>query len=190
ENFSEEEARTFLKELAEILSYLHSQTPPIIHRDIKPQNLMRHTDGRLLLIDFGAVCRAAHQTDGGQTLIGSPGYAPPEQIMGRPMPQSDLYASAATAVRMMTGTHPSQLTNKRTERIEWEVYVGASPQFSGLINDMLARDPSRRLKSTEELLERLEMLGSIPPLPRSEIRTLARASKTSDAVTITMLPDK
>src|SRR5207245_902038 len=64
ENFSEEEARIFLAELAEILCYLHSKEPPIIHRDIKPQNLMRHTDGRLLLIDFGAVCRAASQTKG------------------------------------------------------------------------------------------------------------------------------
>jgi serine/threonine protein kinase/curved DNA-binding protein CbpA len=163
-NYNEQEARELLRELAEILRFLHSQSPPIIHRDIKPQNLMRHADGRLLLIDFGAVCRAANKSTGSQTLIGSPGYAPPEQIIGQPVPQSDLYAAGVTAVRLLTGIHPTQLTNKRNEKMEWEQHSHVSTPFRDLINELLARDPTRRLSSAEELLRWLKELSVVPPI--------------------------
>ncbi|MEW6730464.1 MAG: DUF4388 domain-containing protein [Acidobacteriota bacterium] len=164
ENYAEKEARQLLAELAEILRYLHSQQPPIVHRDIKPQNLMRHTDGRLLLIDFGAVCRAANPEGHGQTLIGSPGYAPPEQIMGQPVPQSDLYAAGATVVRLLTGRHPSQLTNKTKQRIEWTSHAAVSRPFCDLINELLVLDPNRRLGSAAELARWLRELAAVPPV--------------------------
>lgn len=165
DNLNEAEARALLIEISDILKYLHSKDPSIVHRDIKPQNLMRHEDGRLLLIDFGAVCRAANQQQGGQTLIGSPGYAPPEQIMGQPVPQSDLYAAGVTIVRLITGIHPIQLTNKRSNRIEWERHVIVTPQFRDLINELLVRDPQRRLSSALELLSQLQSIEAIPPMP-------------------------
>jgi serine/threonine protein kinase/curved DNA-binding protein CbpA len=170
ENFSEEEARTLLIELAEILRYLHSQQQPIIHRDIKPQNLMRHTDGRLLLIDFGAVCRAANRTKSGQTLIGSPGYASPEQIMGQPVIQSDLYSAGVTVVRLLTGIHPTQLTNKKTDRMEWEEHTNVSRPFRDLINELLVRDPARRLGSAAELIRWIKEMSIVPPLAKSAER--------------------
>src|SRR5262249_61402439 len=112
--FNEMEARALLEELADILEYLHTRVPPIVHRDIKPQNLMRHESGRLLLIDFGAVCQAASHIGMSQTLIGSPRYAPPQQIFGPPLPQSDLYAAGATLLRPITGGPPSQLFHNNT----------------------------------------------------------------------------
>jgi serine/threonine protein kinase len=171
---TEHEARALLVEIADILEYLHSRTPPIVHRDIKPQNLMRHSSGKLLLIDFGAVCQAVSNPSLHQTLIGSPGYAPPEQIFGRPVPQSDLYAAGATVVRLITGVPPSQLFNNKTQRMEWESRIKASPQFIALINDLLIQDSKKRLGSATELKLRLQKFDIEPvteitrTLPKSE----------------------
>ncbi|MBK7992575.1 MAG: protein kinase [Blastocatellia bacterium] len=159
--FSEAEVQAVLLEVADILEYLHSRTPPIVHRDIKPQNLMRHSNGRLQLIDFGAVCLAAVGSNtGSQTLIGSPGYAPPEQIFGHPVPQSDLYAAGATALRLLTGVHPSQFFNNRTQQMEWQNKINISPEFTAILSDLLVRDAKKRLSSASELKARLEKLIS------------------------------
>jgi serine/threonine protein kinase len=155
---NEQEARALLAEMADILEYLHTRTPPIVHRDIKPQNLMRHSSGKLLLIDFGAVCQAASNPALNQTLIGSPGYAPAEQIFGRPVPQSDLYAAGATVLRLLTGVPPSQLFNNKTQLMEWESRVKVSPQFAALLNDLLVQDVKKRLGSASDLKKRLQKL--------------------------------
>src|SRR5690554_4712857 len=87
----EQRAREMLVELLEILSYLHAQNPPVIHRDVKPANIILGEDGRLHLVDFGAVGRFLSPR-GGSTIIGSAGYVPVEQLAGRACPASDLYA--------------------------------------------------------------------------------------------------
>ena len=160
--FSEADVRFVLLELADILDYLHTRTPPIVHRDIKPQNLMRHSNGHLQLIDFGAVCLAVAGGAGNssQTLIGSPGYAPPEQIFGHPLPQSDLYAAGATVLRLLTGTHPSQFFNNRTQQMEWQSKINVSEEFGAILGDLLIRDAKKRLNSAAELKARLEKLTS------------------------------
>jgi serine/threonine protein kinase/curved DNA-binding protein CbpA len=160
--FNEQEAVDMLNEITDILEYLHTRTPPIVHRDIKPQNLMRHSSGKLLLIDFGAVCQAASNAGSSQTLIGSPGYAPPEQIFGRPVPQSDLYAAGATVLRLITGVPPSQLFNNKTQRMEWESRAKVSTQFAALINALLVQDVKKRLISAAELKRRLQSLNTDP----------------------------
>ncbi|MBL8195476.1 MAG: protein kinase, partial [Blastocatellia bacterium] len=159
--FDEQEARTLLMELADILEYLHNQTPSIIHRDIKPQNLMRHARGKLLLIDFGAVCQAA--TPSKRTLIGSPGYSPPEQIAGHPVPQSDLYAAGATILRLLTGLHPSQLFNSKMRKFEWENSTQISPRFSVLLKQLVAQDFLQRTPSATELKHQLLEISDEKP---------------------------
>lgn len=161
-NLNEQEARALLFELADILEYLHNHNPPIIHRDIKPQNLMRHASGQLLLIDFGAVCQAASVV--GRTLIGSPGYVPPEQILGRPVPQSDLYAAGAMILRLMSGLHPSQLFNNKTRKMEWENHISVSKGFAAILNDLVTQEVSLRLKSAKELKLRLQAIASESPV--------------------------
>ncbi|MCA9793968.1 MAG: serine/threonine protein kinase, partial [Candidatus Eremiobacteraeota bacterium] len=91
-------------QVLDALSYLHRQTPPIVHRDIKPSNLLlRESDNRILLIDFG-IARATNPIEG--YLIGTPGYAPPEQQMCKYEPCSDLYALGATMHELLTGVKP------------------------------------------------------------------------------------
>ena len=83
DRFSEAEVERIAAEVLEVLQYLHGLNPPIIHRDIKPQNLIRGTDGRIYLVDFGAVQMAYREaTAFGSTVVGTYGYMAPEQFRG------------------------------------------------------------------------------------------------------------
>ncbi|MEH1898774.1 MAG: serine/threonine-protein kinase [Nostoc sp.] len=80
---SVEEVQVIATQVLEILVYLQHLTPPVIHRDIKPQNLIRHDNGQIFLVDFGAVQDTYHNTvTGGSTVVGTFGYMAPEQFRG------------------------------------------------------------------------------------------------------------
>jgi serine/threonine protein kinase len=92
-------------EVLEALQYLHARRPPLIHRDLKPSNLMTTKDGRLKLIDFGIARHFVANTR--VTMVGTHGYAPPEQYAGRPEPRSDLFSLAATIHQALSGRDPT-----------------------------------------------------------------------------------
>ncbi|HEY9295134.1 MAG TPA: serine/threonine-protein kinase, partial [Phormidium sp.] len=111
---SEAEVVNMLKELLTVLEFVHHYG--VIHRDIKPNNIIRrHSDNKLVLIDFGAVKHISTQllNSEGSTrftvAIGTQGYAPHEQCSGRPRPNSDIYALGITAIKALTGISPTQL---------------------------------------------------------------------------------
>jgi hypothetical protein len=93
--------------ICQIAQYLHGLEPPIIHRDITPDNLIMQKNGRIKLVDF----TVAHQFDssGGATIVGKQAYMPPEQFQGEPCPQSDLYAIGATMFFLLVGKDPSPM---------------------------------------------------------------------------------
>lgn len=100
----EAEVREAAIQVLDVLEYLHGQTPPVLHRDVKPANVMRARDGgRLMLVDFG-IARVARRATG--TSIGTAGYAPPEQYRGKAEPRSDLYALGATMHHLLSGHAP------------------------------------------------------------------------------------
>ena len=113
--FSEAGVKQFLSESLPLLQYIHAQK--VIHRDIKPANLIRRDqDSRLVLIDFGAVKNQVTQVtqQSGQTAltayaIGTPGFAPPEQMAMRPVYSSDIYALGVTCIYLLTGKSPKDL---------------------------------------------------------------------------------
>jgi serine/threonine protein kinase len=103
----EKEARLIGAAICSALTYLHSQEPSIIHRDIKPGNIKITPNGDVFLVDFGL----AKQTDSGQeTTTGAqaltPGYAPPEQYGQGTEPRSDIYSLGATLYAAVTGEIP------------------------------------------------------------------------------------
>lgn len=98
-------------ELLDALSYLHTHEPPIIHRDIKPQNLKLTNENHVVLLDFGlaknSVAKKTHISSSGSLVGYTPHYAPIEQIRGTGTnPRSDIYSLSATLYQLMTGTVP------------------------------------------------------------------------------------
>ncbi len=107
--FDEAKVRDIARQTLEILKYLHELNPPVVHRDLKPANLMMTEEGRVVLIDFGAV-REAITFDGvGSTIVGTFGYMPPEQYAGKSVAATDLFALGATCVQLLSGRPPSEL---------------------------------------------------------------------------------
>lgn len=87
-----------------VLEYLHGQQPSIVFRDLKPPNIMRRPDDSVVVIDFGIAQHFIPQRRG--TVIGTPGYAAPEQYQGQAEPRSDLYGLGATLHHLLTGCDP------------------------------------------------------------------------------------
>lgn len=93
-----------------LLVYIHAFNPPIVHRDIKPSNLIMGAYQRVFLIDFGGVQELLEsQGAGGSTLVGTMGYMPLEQLQGRAVPATDLYALGVTLVQLLTRQSPEEL---------------------------------------------------------------------------------
>lgn len=143
---------------ADILSYLHQFTPPIIHRDLKPSNLMLDEQGKLWIIDFGAV-RDTLLTQGsrGSTIIGTFGYMPMEQYEGRAQPASDLYALGMTLIYLLTRQEPSQLP-KRQLRPDFRGRTQVPEAFARILDKLVDLDLYHRYQQASKLAQDIARL--------------------------------
>jgi serine/threonine protein kinase len=138
---SEANVLEMARQLLDVLQFLHSQKPPIVYRDLKPANVMIDHHGRVMLIDFGI---ARFLPPGGRgTQIGSVGYAPPEQYLGKMEPRSDLYALAATMHHLLTGRDP-QLQPPFSFPPVTELAPDVSAQTARVVMAALDKDVSHR----------------------------------------------
>jgi serine/threonine protein kinase len=160
--FDEYEARQFLGSMLEILEYLHRLNPPVVHRDIKPSNIIERTDGEFALVDFGAVQTILPEATGGSTVVGTSGYMPPEQLMGRASPASDLYSLAATTVAMVSGHEPEDLPVERM-KLAIDEHVDLSDDLTGLLDAMLEPVVEKRLGDAAQARQALDS-GGVPAL--------------------------
>lgn len=103
---SEEMVVGWAKQLCDALSYLHSQKPPIIYRDMKPANVMLKPEGNIKIIDFGIAREYKEQNLADTTVLGTKGYAPPEQYSGQTDARSDIFALGMTMHHLLTGVDP------------------------------------------------------------------------------------
>ncbi|PZO40546.1 MAG: serine/threonine protein kinase [Pseudanabaena frigida] len=167
--FNEIEIRKILSEIFPALGFMHENG--VIHRDIKPANIMRRKqDGQLVLIDFGAVSSQVNKPSADDDpsglltnfAIGTPGFAPPEQMAMRPVYSSDLYATAMSCLYLMTGRSPKDLPHDPfTGEINWKSQVKLSDRLRVVFEKLLQQSVSQRFRSAEEALRALES-GSIP----------------------------
>lgn len=148
--FTEGHIEQILAELADILAYIGSLRPPIVHRDINPRNVIVKPDGHIELVDFSGVQDAIRTAlYPGATLVGTAGYIPVEQVSGRATNRSDLYGAAATAVFMLTGRNPAELP-MRNLKIDLSGLLYMSPRLSYVLDNWLDPDPDRRFLSASQ----------------------------------------
>lgn len=153
--FTEEESRKIAKEILEILIYLHELSPPVLHRDIKPSNLILGDDGQVYLVDFGAVQDRATAEGVTFTVVGTSGYAPPEQLWGRAVAASDLYAMGATLIHLLTGIAPADLP-QRQMRIQFADKVMLSSNFAQWLAKLTEPSWERRFSTAKQALLALQ----------------------------------
>lgn len=163
--WTEADIERMLAELLDILAYLHSLRPPLIHRDINPKNIILRPDGSIALVDFSGVqdaVRLAYRDT--TTMVGSAGYAPLEQVSGRASVRSDLYAAAATAAQLLTRVHPSDLPRKGLKP-DPGALVELSPRLAHVLGIYLEPDEDLRALPPEEAAA---ILRHGLPVPRTD----------------------
>jgi len=168
QQLSESEVMAILQEIVQILVFV--QQHKVIHRDIKPSNLMRrNSDGKIFLIDFGAVKQISTQIGNttGQTpptiCIGTGGYMPAEQNNGQPNFGSDIYAVGMTGIEWRTGILPHELPKDANGEIIWRDRVQVSAGFANILNKMVRYHFRDRYQSAAEVLQALNNLRRIRP---------------------------
>jgi CHASE2 domain-containing sensor protein len=183
-----------LRDVLEVLEFVHAHQ--VIHRDIKPSNLIRRQwDGKFVLIDFGAVKELHTQFTAvpGQSAftigIGTHGYGPSEQLVGKPRYNSDLYALGMTAIQALTGLQPYQFpTDAETGEVIWRDQVQVSSKLAGILTRMVRYHFNHRYQSAREVLEALNQPAEtidITQLPATDLVEYSATELSPAPATVT-----
>jgi len=165
--FGEDEVVILLRDILEVLEFVQENN--VIHRDLKPPNIMRRQDGKIVLIDFGAVKEISTPVINaeGQVLptvaIGSPGYMAPEQAQGEPRLCSDIYSVGAISIQALSGIYPYNLPkDANTGKIIWRdrLQVKVSNKPGDILDKMVCPNFWERYQSAAEVLQDLKHLSS------------------------------
>lgn len=180
----EKQVIDLLHDILEVLECAHSHG--IIHRDIKPSNLIRRKDGKIAVIDFGAVKAIGSLTSEGDQItqtraIGTEGYMPPEQCKNQPRLNSDIYAAGIVGIQAIAGLDIEEIfTDRRTCEIVWEYSTHDRPlplisdNLKQILNKMVRYHFNDRYQSAAEVLQDLRSL-TVLPLPPPKRNLLARS---------------
>lgn len=174
--FSEAQVRSLLQSLLPVLQFIHDQD--IIHRDIKPENIVLPAAGPPVLVDFGAARMrpVAPELARTGTVIGSAGYAAPEQALGKAVPASDLYGLGVTCLHLLTDLHPFDLYSISEDRWVWQPFTPSpvSPGFARILDRLAARVLRSRYPSANAALADLAPAGILAvPRPAAPLALLS-----------------
>lgn len=154
----EEQVVTWAMQIADALSYLHSQKPPIIYRDMKPANVMLKPEGNIKIIDFGIAREYKEEKLSDTTVLGTKGYAPPEQYSGQTDARSDIFALGMTMHHLLTGVDPRSGEAYASVR-QWMPDV--SEGVEAIVNRCVEPAAENRYQSCAELILDLSNPGVI-----------------------------
>jgi len=168
--YHENQIWEFLRDLLPVIKFIHDNR--VIHRDIKPSNIIRRqSDSKLVLIDFGiakVITESALYHTG--TAVGTAEYVAPEQMKGKALPASDLYSLGVTAIHLLTGMSPFDLTDTGSNNWVWRDYLPKGNEVSdrlGRILDKLIKNAvNERYQSVGDVLQALTTLPKAPPKPQ------------------------
>lgn len=182
--FSDAELESIADGLLKVLEYLHALNPPVIHRDLKPGNVLLSEDGHVWLVDFGSVrdvCVDRRQS----TVVGTYGYMAPEQLRGQSSPASDFYGLGATLAAAASGADAAMLP---TDGLEVELAGVVKPgRLRDLLQWMLRAVPQQRPGSVQEIRRATPSTqlarGVAPPARRAHAAAVARTGPRAVART-------
>ncbi|MCA1828576.1 MAG: serine/threonine protein kinase [Myxococcales bacterium] len=144
-----DEVRTLARQALNVLAYLHERR--VLHRDVKPANLIVKPDGSISLVDFGVARELLKEVTHGGTLVGTFGYMPIEQLGGTVDARSDLYALGATLLHCVTGIQPGDLI-----REDFSLDASRAGDLRGWLERMTALRREDRYASAEKALAALD----------------------------------
>ncbi len=136
-------------QILDILQALHSQTPPMLHRDLTPENLVLTKASQIVLIDFGAANQFVGAATG--TVVGKQAYIPPEQLRGKAVIESDLYSFGGTMYFLLTGKDPLPLSISRPSSVLPDI----DEDLDDIIATCTAFEPEDRFHSVDQISDRL-----------------------------------
>lgn len=145
-------------QVCELLAYLHNHRPhPIILADLKPDNILLDSNGRIRIVDFGIINQAPDGWNKSADKIGTEGYSPPEQYRGELCPASDMYALAATMHHLLTGMDPRQFEPfSWAERPLHQFNPTIGERLEAIVMTALEAEPKNRFPSAEAMQSALE----------------------------------
>ena len=132
-------------QMCDVLKHLHSLSPPVIHRDFTPDNLILNPQSGIKLIDFNVA--QLYESSATRTVVGKHSYLPPEQFRGKACPQSDLYALGATLYYVLTGQDPEPITVAHPQAV--------MPMISARLDEIVAKCTAQELSDRYESAEQI-----------------------------------
>ena len=173
------------KQMCDVLGYLHSRTPPIIYRDMKPANIMLKPDGSTVLIDFGTAREFKTGRIEDTTCLGTRGYAAPEQFGGRGQTdaRTDIYCLGATIYHLLTGHSPCEPPYEIKPLGYWNPDFDGSG-FEKLVMRCTRQNPDERYQNCAELMYALEHIHDEDDAARRRRSAIWSGFVASVAVTL------
>lgn len=172
------------KQLSDVLDYLHTQTPPVIYRDMKPANIMLKPDGTVRLIDFGIAREYKVGKAGDTEAIGTRGYAAPEQFGGKGQtdPRTDIYSFGVTLYHLVTGKNPAEPPYEIYPIRHWNPALSSGLEW--LIQKCTQLNPNDRYQSFAEVMYVLDNLEKFEGTYKKKQKSRINAFITTVALAV------
>lgn len=189
--YTEAQIRDLLLNLLPVIEFIH--THQVIHRDIKPENIIRRWDGQLFLVDFGAAKVVTDIMAKTGTVIGSAGYAAPEQAGGKAVFSSDLYSLGVTCIHLLTQVAPFDLYSFSEATWVWRNYLRTfvSKKLGQVLDKMLETAISRRYQDAATVIRDLKSaiivsapVAELSPLSGQNWRCINTFKRSNDVVAL------
>lgn len=187
------QVEALLRDTLEVLEYLHGLNPPVVHRDIKPGNVVVDDQGRAHLVDFGAIQdRLRRESTVGSTSVGTFGYLPMEQMMGQARAASDLYALGMTVLVAASHREPEDLPiDDATAKVDLaSLALALGPKTLAVLDRMIEPIVGQRISSARECISILDGETPAPLIRWSQGDALVEMSERQGAVVTRGEPER